>query len=99
MRIFNHRNLDVTLAIISGQLRPIFFGNARGQADTGCLHRHTTSRWGNELMVLREKVFGNIYIDKMRAICLLEADYNWLNKFVFTKQMMDMKKSSIDGNR
>jgi hypothetical protein len=34
-------------------------------------------------------VFGNIYIDKMRAICLLEADYNWLNKFVFTKQMMD----------
>ncbi len=25
----------------------------------------------------------------MRAICLLEADYNWLNKFVFAKQMMD----------
>jgi hypothetical protein len=34
-------------------------------------------------------VFGNIYIDKMRAICLLEANYNWLNKFVFAKQMMD----------
>jgi hypothetical protein len=39
--------------------------------------------WGNRLMVLLEKVFGNIYIDKMWAICLLEADYNWLNKFVF----------------
>ncbi len=25
----------------------------------------------------------------MRAICLLEADYNWLNKFVLVKQMMD----------
>ncbi len=25
----------------------------------------------------------------MRAICLLEANYNWLNKLVFAKQMMD----------
>ncbi len=32
------------------------------------------ARWGNGLMVLLEKVFGNIYIDKMWAICLLEAD-------------------------
>ncbi len=31
----------------------------------------------------------NIYIDKIRAISLLEANYNWLNKFVFSKQMMD----------
>jgi hypothetical protein len=44
---------------------------------------------GNGLMVLLEKVFGNIYTDKMQAICLLEANYNWLNKFVFAKQMMD----------
>jgi hypothetical protein len=45
--------------------------------------------WGNGLMVLLEKVFGNIYIDKMQAICLLEANYNWLNNFAFGKQMMD----------
>ncbi len=45
--------------------------------------------WGNGLTVLLEKVFGNIYIDKMQAICLLEANYNLLNKFVFAKQMMD----------
>ena len=45
-------------------------------------------RWGNGLTVLLEKVFGNIFIDKMRAICLLEADYNWLNKLVFAKRMM-----------
>ncbi len=46
-------------------------------------------RWGIRLMVLLKKVFGNIYIDKMWAICLLEANYNWLKKFVFVKQMMD----------
>jgi hypothetical protein len=32
--------------------------------------------WGNGLTALLKKVFGNIYIDKMRAICLLEAGYN-----------------------
>jgi hypothetical protein len=45
--------------------------------------------WENGLTVLLEKVLGNIYIGKMRAICLLKADYNWLNKFVFAKRMMD----------
>jgi hypothetical protein len=40
-------------------------------------------------MALLKKVFGNIYINKMWAICLLEAIYNWLNKYVFAKQMMD----------
>jgi hypothetical protein len=49
----------------------------------------TLAYWGYGLTVLLKKVFGNIYIDKMRAICLLEANYNWLNKFVFTKQIMD----------
>ena len=28
-------------------------------------------------------------ISKLRAICLLEADYNWLMKLVFAKRMMD----------
>jgi hypothetical protein len=45
--------------------------------------------WGNGLTVLLKKVFGNIYIDKMQAICLLKADYNWLNKFVLAKQIVD----------
>ncbi len=47
------------------------------------------ARWGNGLTVLLKKASGNIYIDKMWAICLFEADYNWLNEFVFAKQMMD----------
>jgi hypothetical protein len=47
------------------------------------------ARWENRLTVLLKKVFGNIHIDKMWAIYLLEADDNWLNKFVFAKQVMD----------
>jgi hypothetical protein len=54
-------------------------------ASTGVPH----ARGGNRLTVLLKKVFGNIYIDKMQIIFLLEANYNWLNKFVFAKQMMD----------
>jgi hypothetical protein len=46
-------------------------------------------RWVSALTVLLEKEFGNIYLDKMRAICLMEADFNWLMKLVFTKRMMD----------
>lgn len=46
-------------------------------------------RWGSALTVLLEKEFGNIYLDKMRAICLMEADFNWLMKLVFAKRMMD----------
>ena len=47
------------------------------------------ARWGNGLTILLEKMFGNIYINKMRTICLLEADYDWLNKYVFAKHMTD----------
>jgi hypothetical protein len=32
------------------------------------------ARWVNRLTVLLEKVFGNICIDEMQAICLLEAN-------------------------
>ena len=46
-------------------------------------------RWGSALTVLLEKAFGNIYLEKMREICLLEADFNWLNKLIFAKRMMD----------
>jgi hypothetical protein len=46
-------------------------------------------RWGSALTVLLEKEFGNIYLDKMRAICLMEADFSWLMKLVFAKRMMD----------
>jgi hypothetical protein len=32
---------------------------------------------------------GCIMVEKLRAICLLEADYNWLLKLIFAKRMMN----------
>ena len=37
-------------------------------------------KWWNGLMVILGKEFGSIYIDKLHAICLFEADFNWLAK-------------------
>ena len=45
--------------------------------------------WGTGITILLEKVPGNIHIDKMCPICLFEMNYNYLNKFVFSKQMMN----------
>ena len=45
-------------------------------------------RWGRGLTVLLEKIIGNVFVHKLRAICLLEADFNWWNKLVFAKRMM-----------
>jgi hypothetical protein len=39
-------------------------------------------------MVLLEKTCGNNFINKMRAICLLEADFNYFNKTIFARRMM-----------
>lgn len=44
-------------------------------------------RWKNAITVLLEKVFGNRFIDRLRAICLLEADFNWLNKLIFAHRL------------
>jgi hypothetical protein len=46
------------------------------------------TRWTKGLTVLLEKVFGEIYIEKLRAICLFEADFNWITKVIFAKRMM-----------
>jgi hypothetical protein len=42
------------------------------------------------LTVLLKKVIGNNFVHKMQAICLLEADYNWMNKIIFAKRMIGM---------
>ena len=39
-------------------------------------------------MVLLEKTRGNNFINKMRAICLLEANFNYFNKTIFARRMM-----------
>ena len=44
-------------------------------------------RWKGAVTVLLEKVFGVRLVDKLRAICLLEADFNWLNKLIFARRL------------
>ena len=45
-------------------------------------------RWLNRILVLLEKESGNIDIDKLQAIILFEADFNWLLKISFSKKLM-----------
>ena len=47
-------------------------------------------RWGRGLTILLEKVIGNIFVHKLRAICLFEADFNWWNKLIFARRMMHL---------
>jgi hypothetical protein len=56
-------------------------------------------RWGVGLTVLLEKIIGNNFVHKLQAICLLEADFNWINKMIFAKQMIGMvlEKKLIPG--
>ena len=41
------------------------------------------SRWKNGLQVLLEKVPGVALVDKLRAILLMEGDFNFYNKWIF----------------
>ena len=45
-------------------------------------------RWLCGLTVMLEKETGNIAISKLRAICLFEADINWVLKVIYAKRMM-----------
>ena len=47
------------------------------------------ARWGVGLTVLLEKTRRNNLINKMRAICLFEADFNWLNQLIYARRMMN----------
>ena len=42
-------------------------------------------RWDKSLTVLLQKEFGSVFFDKLRAIMLFEADFNWLQKIVFSR--------------
>ena len=46
-------------------------------------------RWGIGLQVMLEKVAGVALVEKLRAILLMEADYNFFNKWVFGFKAMD----------
>jgi len=58
---------------------------------TACARKGISlKRWGVGLTVLLEKITGNNFVHKLRAICLLEADFNWMNKMIFANQMIGM---------
>jgi hypothetical protein len=46
-------------------------------------------RWANGLSVMLEKMFGVRLVSKLRAILLMEADFNAMNKEVYGVRMLD----------
>ncbi len=48
------------------------------------------AHWGIRLTVLLEEVIGTNFVHNLRAVCLLEADFNWINKLVFAEQMIGL---------
>jgi hypothetical protein len=51
-------------------------------------------RWTVGLIVFLKKTRGNNFINKMRTICLLEANFNYFNKTVFACQMMTLAQET-----
>jgi len=52
------------------------------------------ARWSYGVTVLLEKIMGNTFVHRLRAICLFEADFNWWNKLVFARRMMQQAHES-----
>ena len=52
----------------------------------------TPERWASGLTVILEKVAGIALITKMRAILLMEADFNFHNSLIFGKRMLDLAR-------
>lgn len=46
-------------------------------------------RWSRGLSVMLEKLYGCTLISKLRAILLMEADFNFSNKLIYGVRMMD----------
>jgi hypothetical protein len=53
------------------------------------VHGISLERWSKGLCVMLEKVIGVRLITKLRAILLMEADFNAMNKIIFGERMMD----------
>ena len=47
------------------------------------------ARWSRGLSVMLEKMFGCTLVSKLRAILLMEADFNSSNKIIFGERMLD----------
>ena len=53
------------------------------------VHGIAIGRWSRGLCVMLEKVMGVKLINKLRAILLMEADFNASNKIVYGERMLD----------
>jgi hypothetical protein len=53
------------------------------------------ARWESGLSVMLEKTKGVLQVDKLRAILLMEADFNFYNGLMFAKRMMDRAESIL----
>ena len=49
-------------------------------------------RWDNGLTIMIEKMKGVIRVDKLRALLLMEADFNSLNKLIFSSRMIKLSE-------
>ena len=58
-------------------------------AKTGC----PPERWSYGLTVMLKKIAGIALVNKLRAILLMEADFNFHNKLIFGKRMVDAARS------
>ena len=56
---------------------------------TGC----PPERWICGLTVMLEKIAGLALVSKLRAILLMEADFNMHNKLIFGKRMLDRARA------
>jgi hypothetical protein len=52
-------------------------------------HAIQLERWSQGLSVMLEKTLGNMLVTKLRAILLMEADFNATNKIVYGSRMLN----------
>ena len=57
---------------------------------TGC----PPERWSYGLTVMLEKIAGLALVNKLRAILLMEADFNFHNKLIFGSRMLDTARAN-----
>ena len=50
--------------------------------------RQPLSRWIKGVLVMLEKVAGNVQVQKLWAILLLEVDFNTMHKIIFNNRLM-----------
>ena len=50
-------------------------------------------RWGHGLQVLLEKIASVALVSKLRAILLIEGDFNYMNKWIFGNDAIESSTS------